>query len=114
MSLSIREYLEHIHTETKFLLTNVIGLDESHFFADEILKRAFVRSLEIVGEATKQIPQSFRDQHPAIPWREMAGMRDRLIHKYSGVNFRVVWETATIDIPNLHEQIRSLLEREDL
>lgn len=114
MSLSIRDYLQHIQTETQFLLTSSTDLDESRFFSDEILKRAFVRSLEIIGEATKQVPQTFRDQYPALPWREMAGMRDRLIHKYSGVNFRVVWETVTLDIPNLHEQICSLLEREDL
>lgn len=85
MSRSIREYLEHIHTETKFLLTNVTDLEEARFFDDEILKRAFTRSLEIIGEASKQIPQAFRDQHPTIPWREMTGMRDRLIHQYFGV-----------------------------
>lgn len=114
MSHSIREYLQHIQTETQFLFDNSAGLEESRFFSDEILKRAFVRSLEIVGEATKQIPQTFRDQYPAIPWREMAGMRDRLIHQYSGVNFRVVWETVTLDLPGLHLQISSLLERDDL
>ena len=114
MSHSVREYLQHIQTETQFLLDNSVSLDESRFFRDEILKRAFVRSPEIVGEATKGIPQPFRDQYPAIPWREMAGMRDRLIHQYSGVNFRVVWETVTLDLPDLHKQISLLLERDDL
>lgn len=114
MSHSIREYLEHIHAETRFLLTNATGLDEPRFFDHEILKRAFTRSLEIIGEASKQIPQSFRDKYPAIPWREMTGMRDRLIHQYSGVNYLVVWETVTLDIPDLEEKIRLLLEQEDL
>ena len=114
MSRSIREYLEHIHTETRFLLTSATGLDESRFFDDETLKRAFTRSLEIIGEASKRIPQAFRDKYPAIPWREMTGMRDRLIHQYSGVNYLVVWETITLDIPDLEEQIRLLLEQDDL
>lgn len=113
MSRSVREYLQHIQIETQFLLDNSANLDESLFFSNEILKRASVRSLEIVGEATKGIPQPFRDLYPAIPWREMAGMRDRLIHQYSGVNFRVVWETITLDLPELHKQISSLLERDD-
>lgn len=114
MSLSIRDRLQHIQIETQFLLDSSANLEEPRFFSDEILKRAFVRSLEIVGEATKQIPQTFRDQYPAIPWPEMAGMRDRLIHQYSGVNFRVVWETVTLDIHDLHKQISLLLERDDL
>lgn len=114
MSHSIRELLLHIQTETQFLLEHSTGLSEARFFSDELLKRAFVRSLEIVGEATKQIPQTFRDQYPAIPRREMAGMRDRLIHQYAGVNFRVVWETITLDLPGLHQQISLLLERNDL
>lgn len=113
MSRSIREYLEHIHAETRFLLTNSTDLDESRFFDDEILKRAFTRSLEIIGEASKQIPQSIRDKYPAIPWREMTGMRDRLIHQYSGVNYLVVWETVTLDIPDLEEKIGMLLEQDE-
>lgn len=114
MSRSIREYLEHIHAETRFLLTTATDLDEPRFFGDEMLKRAFTRSLEIIGEASKRITQAFRDQYPAIPWREMTGMQDRLIHQYSGVNYLVVWETVTLDIPDLEEKSRLLLEQDDL
>lgn len=60
--------------------------------ADETLRRAFVRSLEITGEATKKVPDDFRAAFPDVEWRAMAGMRDRLIHDYFGVDFELVWD----------------------
>ena len=96
MSHSIREYLHHIRDEVEFLLTGQQGLEKELFFGDEVRKRAFVRSLEIIGEVVKRLPPSLLEQYPQIPWRSITGMSDRLIHGYFGINYEVVWETLTI------------------
>ncbi|MGH9855939.1 MAG: HepT-like ribonuclease domain-containing protein, partial [Blastocatellia bacterium] len=75
------------------------GLTFEEFAQDDKTVFAVVRGLEIIGEATKQIPSSVRDSCPEIPWREMAGMRDKLTHGYFGVNLMVVWKTSTEDLP---------------
>ena len=79
----------YILDEAKFLLGASKDVDWESFRQDEILKRAFVRSIEIMGEAVKQIPDSIRQQNPGVEWRAIAGMRDRLIHAYYGVNYRM-------------------------
>jgi len=76
---------------------------------DETLKRAIVRSLEIIGEATKQIPIDFKIKWDSINWKNMAGMRDRLIHDYMGINYSIVWDVAKNKIPELYNQIIRVL-----
>jgi len=80
------------------------------FAKDETLKRAFVRSIEVIGEATKNLSESFRDQHPQIDWRAMAGMRDRLIHGYFGNDYEIVWDVATRKAPMLKQYTESIRE----
>ena len=75
------------------------------FFADEKTAFAVMRALEIIGEATKNIPQSIKENYPDIPWKEMAGIRDKLIHDYFGVDLEVVWNTATEDLFELKEKV---------
>ena len=94
MSFEPRDYLRHILVEADYLLDKSAGLSYDAFAADETLRRAFVRSLEIVGEAAKKVPEDFRAEHPAVEWRAMAGMRDRLIHNYFGVDFELVWDVV--------------------
>jgi uncharacterized protein with HEPN domain len=79
---------------------------------DATLKRAFVRSLEIIGEASKQIPDDFKQKYSHLEWRAMAGMRDRLIHGYFGVDYGIVWDVVKNRIPVLHQAIKEVVEAE--
>jgi uncharacterized protein with HEPN domain len=110
MSFEPRDYLLHILSEADFLLGASEGLKFSEFDSDETLRRAFVRSLEVIGEASKKVPQTFRDLHPEIEWRSMAGMRDRLIHDYMGVDYELVWDVIQNRIPELKKQIGAVLK----
>ncbi len=80
------------------------------FEEDYKTQDAVIRNLEIIGEAAKNIPSEFRDKHQEIPWKKMAGTRDRLIHHYFGVNLEIVWEIAEIELPSVFLQIEALLQ----
>ncbi len=110
MSFEPRDYLGHILIEADYLLERSAGLSFDDFARDETLKRAFVRSLEVIGEAAKQVPEDFRAAHPSVEWRAMAGMRDRLIHGYFGVDFELVWDVVSSRVPSLRSQIATLLD----
>lgn len=84
------------------------------FLADETLKRAVTRSLSIIGEATKKIPGDIKFQWSSISWKQMAGMRDRLVHDYMGVNYHIVWDVAKNIIPQLTDQIQEVINSEKI
>ena len=81
------------------------------FLSDETLKRAVTRSLEIIGEATKKVPADIKYQWQEISWRQMAGMRDKLIHDYMGANYLIVWDVAKNIIPILIPQIEAIIAK---
>ena len=110
MSKEPIEFLKHISDECTYLLFISNGLTKDSFLNDETLKRAVVRSLEIVGEATKKIPADFKVKWSSIQWKNMAGMRDRLIHDYIGVNYSIVWDVLVNKIPALNSQIQQVLK----
>ena len=80
------------------------------FEADFRINFAVVRALEIVGEATKRLPMTLRAQYPNIPWKQMAGMRDRIIHGYDTVDLEIVWDVIKRDIPKIKPQIQQILK----
>ncbi|MGK7884369.1 MAG: DUF86 domain-containing protein [Crocosphaera sp.] len=110
MYLSSNDYLRHILDETNYLITTSQGLNKKDFINDQTLKRAWVRSLEIIGEAVKQLPPNFRTDYPEIEWRKIAGMRDKLIHNYFGVDYDIVWDAVINEIPYLEQKIMQILE----
>jgi uncharacterized protein with HEPN domain len=110
MSRSPLDYLQHIIDECTFILMAMpenISFDE--FYSDEEKKRAIVRSLEIIGEATKNIPIDFKLKWSGVEWKQMSGMRDRLIHDYFGVDYYIVWDVVKNKIPGLKESIESII-----
>jgi uncharacterized protein with HEPN domain len=109
MSISGREYLQHILAEADYLVRNSRDLTKEQFVRDETLKRAFVRSIEIIGEAAKNLPEQTRNAHPEIEWRAMSGMRDRLIHGYFGIDYELVWDVVSSKIPVLRSQVQAIL-----
>lgn len=112
MSPSGREYLQHILDETTYIMTSSTSVDKTKFMQDETLKRAYVRSIEVIGEAVKQLPDELRQKYNAIEWRALAGMRDRLIHNYFGVDYDIVWNVIVNKIPVLDAEIRLILKQE--
>ena len=98
MQPSLVEFLKHIHIEVEFCRNVTSDTTFEKFLDDPLMSRAVVRSLEIIGEASKKIPLDFTASFPLIPWKEMAGMRDRLIHHYFGVDYEIVWNTVREDL----------------
>ena len=104
-----RYYCHHILTEADYLLSAYAATTREAFLADETLKRAFVRSLEIIGEAVKQVDDGFRTRHPQVEWRKMAGTRDKLIHDYLGVDYELVWDIVQHKIPAIRAAMEEIL-----
>ncbi len=109
MSKEPIEYLKHIHDECLYILGVSTTLSKDDFIDNETLKRAIVRSLEIIGEATKRIPADYKIKWNLIEWKNMAGMRDRLIHEYMGINYSIVWDVIKNKIPGLQLQILEII-----
>ena len=101
-------YIDHIINSIDRIRDYISGKDRESFEADLVTQDAVVRQLEIIGEATKRVSTELRSKHPDIPWSDMAGMRDVLIHDYIDVDFGVVWKTASEDIPSLKALISRL------
>jgi uncharacterized protein with HEPN domain len=110
--LSPLEYLRHILDEAEYLKSQAQKLSQEDFISDETLKRAFVRSIEIIGEAAKKVPDDLKQKYSHIEWRAMAGMRDRLIHGYFGIDYDIVWDVVINKIPPLQQQIEEILQNE--
>ena len=106
------DYLTDILDSIKDIESFVNEITCEQFTDDHLRRNAVVRSLEIIGEAAKKIPDTLRERYSDIPWKRMAGMRDKLIHGYFGVDWESVWETATIRIPEIQGLIEKMLQEQ--
>lgn len=95
------DYIDDIISHMQKAEDFIMNINYEDFAKDEKTIFAVIRSLEVVGEVAKQIPSSIRHKYPKIPWKRIAGMRDRLIHEYFGVKLMRVWDTVKIEIPPL-------------
>ena len=109
MSPSWVEYLRHILEEAEYLEAQSQNLYIEDFLDDDTLRRAFVRSLEIIGEATKKLPDQVKQEYADVDWRAVAGMRDKLIHDYFGVDYEIVWDVVVTRIPVLKETVERMI-----
>lgn len=105
--------LAHILESAELISRWLDGVDKDWFFKNDLLQEAVIRRLEVIGEAAKNVSLQLKQQHPDVPWKEMSGMRDVLIHEYFGVDLEQVWETATTDVPKVAKQIRVILRSID-
>ena len=102
-------YLSHILEAIDKITEYTKGVGREEFLEDGLIKDAVVRNIEIIGEAIKNLPQEFKNKHKEIPWKDIAGMRDRIAHFYFGIDYTLVWDTIKKDIPVLKKEIKKLI-----
>ena len=100
-----QEFLSDIREAIRRISAYVAGFDYESFAKDTKTQDAVIRNLEILGEAAKNLSEDFRATHADVPWKSMAGARDRLIHHYFGVNLDIVWQIISTELPKVTEQL---------
>lgn len=104
-------FLKHIQESIERMEKHIGGMPEDEFENNIKTQDAVIRRIEIIGEAVKNLPSEFKKKYPEIEWREIAGMRDKLIHEYFGIDLDMVWEVIRKDIPKFKKQILEILEK---
>jgi len=113
MKRDYRLYLDDILEAIGKIEKYTKGLNEGQFKKDDKTVDAVIRNFLVLSEAVKHIPQSIRRKYPNIPWKEMAGMRDKLVHEYFGIRHDVVWETISKRLPKVRRLVETLLKKMD-
>lgn len=105
-------YIQHIKDCIERIKSYTEGMDEPSFLKDQLVQDAVIRNFEIIGEATKQLNTDFREKYPNIEWKKIAGMRDKLIHDYIGVDLWAVWGVVENVLPELENSIIEIISKE--
>ncbi len=103
-------YLHHVLDAIAKIEEYLTNYDENDFHKTSLVQDGVIRQLMIIGEAIKQLSPDFRQQHPQVPWKDIAGMRDKLVHDYLGVDLDEVWLTTQDDLPNLKSDVTNMLD----
>jgi uncharacterized protein with HEPN domain len=109
VSKDVKVFIDHILQSISLIEDYASQISKDDFFKSCQIQDAVMRRLEIIGEATKNIPENFRKEHPDIPWREIAGMRDVLIHNYFGVDLDLTWTTVKESLPDLKQKLLRII-----
>ena len=107
------DYLNDIREAMRRILIYMADLTYEQFMEDIKTQDAVVRNLEIIGEATKNLSVNLRKSHPKVPWKDLTGMRDKMIHHYFGINYEIVWTIAKDELPGLLPRIDRILAKEN-
>jgi uncharacterized protein with HEPN domain len=107
--ISNEDRLHHIHDAIKFIRLQTAEISEEEFYRAEVLKRAVVRELEVIGEAANGISDDVKLQFPDVPWRQIIATRHRIIHEYFHVSYITVWAIMQNDLPRLDKQIEKII-----
>ncbi len=103
-------FLEHIKESILLIEKYTKDVSQSEFIKNRPLQDAVIRRFEIIGEAVKNLPTPFRSKHPEIPWKQIAGMRDILIHQYFDVDLNLAWQVVKHELPSIKQRLIKLLE----
>jgi len=103
-------FLQDIQNSVLKIFKYTNGIDYQEFISDDMVKDAVERNFEIIGEAVKHLSEDFRNKYPNIPFKQIAGMRDKLIHDYFGVDYEIVWKTIKDKLPQFNDDISGLIK----
>lgn len=106
-----RDYLADIDEAIRRIVEYTRGLSYQAFLESPMVQDAVLRNIQVIGEATKNLTKTTRAAHPNVPWREMAGIRDRIVHDYFGIDWKIVWEVAQTSLPDLLPIVEAILKQ---
>ena len=111
MSKSKLKFLEHILESISLISDYLKGVSEKEFWSNKQLQDSVLRRIEIVGEASKNLPSDIKDLFPEVPWKRISGLRDVIVHHYWGIDLRMTWNIINVELPLLKEQLQDFKEK---